>query len=72
MHQSELQPQVLGILERFNGIEPLKELVWSKLNYERVHKPITRRSWPEPVASALNEDPTLLGAGTTSIIFVTG
>ncbi|HZT29185.1 MAG TPA: hypothetical protein VFA33_04835 [Bryobacteraceae bacterium] len=63
MHQSELQQQVLSVLEKFTGLEPLKELVWSKLNYEHVNKPITRRSWPEPASAALHEDPTLLAAG---------
>jgi len=63
MNQIELQAQVLGLLENFSGIDPLKNLVWTKLNYDRVNKPVTRRSWPEPAASVLQEDPILLASG---------
>lgn len=63
MNQIELQTQVLGLLEHFSGIEPLKELVWSKLNYDRVNKPASRRVWPDGTRSVLADDPTLLAAG---------
>jgi hypothetical protein len=43
--------------------QPLKELFWTKLNYDQVNKPIARRSWPEPASAALADDPTLLAAG---------
>jgi hypothetical protein len=61
--QVELQAQVLGLLQRFSGTDPLKELFWSRLNYERMNQRIARRGWPESAASVLVDDPTLLAAG---------
>jgi hypothetical protein len=63
MNQIELQAQVLGLLDKFRGTEPLKELLWSKLNYDKKNESISRRKWPEPAAAALHEDPTLLASG---------
>ncbi len=47
MNQIELQGQVLSVLENFKGVEPLKALFWTKLNYDRVNKPIGRRGWTD-------------------------
>jgi len=47
MNQIELQSQVLSLLENFKGVEPLKTLFWTKLNYDRVNKPIGRRGWTD-------------------------
>ena len=63
MNQIELQSQVLSLLENFKGIEPLKTLFWTKLNYDRVNKPIGRRGWTDAASSLLADDPTLLAAG---------
>lgn len=63
MNQLELQGQVLNLLENFKGIEPLKTLFWTKLNYDRVYKPIGRRGWTDAAALLLADDPTLLAAG---------
>jgi hypothetical protein len=61
--QISLQTEVLELLQKFSGMEPLKQLLWSKLNYDRVNKPLTRRGWVESAASVLQEDPTLLASG---------
>jgi hypothetical protein len=61
--QIELQAQVLGLLQRFSGTDPLKELFWSPLNYDRMSQRASRRGWPESAASVLVDDPTLLAAG---------
>jgi hypothetical protein len=58
-----LQGQVLGLLQNFSGTEPLKELFWSTLNYDRINRPTSRRKWPEETAAVLVDDPTLLAAG---------
>ena len=50
---------MLTLLQNFRGVEPMKQLFWSHLNYERVNKPTTRRGWPESAASVLADDPTL-------------
>jgi hypothetical protein len=63
MLQVESQTEVLHLLQNFSGTEPLKELFWSTLNYDRINRPTTRRGWPEAAAAALVDDPTLLAAG---------
>lgn len=61
--QDDIRAEVLTLLQNFRGVEPMKELFWSHLNYERVNKPTTRRGWPVSAAEVLADDPTLLAAG---------
>ncbi len=63
MDQLQLQAQVLSFLQDFSGTEPLKELFWSTLNYERINQRTSRRKWPESASSVLVDDPTLLASG---------
>ena len=37
MQQIERQQSVLDLLRDFKGLEPLKQLFWSELNYERIN-----------------------------------
>jgi hypothetical protein len=39
----ERQQSVLNLLQQFKGTEPLKQLFWSELNYERVNTQLSRR-----------------------------
>jgi hypothetical protein len=57
------QQSVLNILENLNGLEPLKELFWNELNYERINEPISRRGWNETAFKALADDPVLFAGG---------
>jgi hypothetical protein len=41
MPRRERQQTVLDLLRNLRGLEPLKELFWSELNYERVNEPLT-------------------------------
>jgi methylase of polypeptide subunit release factors len=63
MAQIELQQSVLDLLKNLRGLEPLKKLFWSELNYERVNQPLSRRGWTDMAASALAEDPVLFAGG---------
>ena len=45
-----------------DGMEPLKCLFWSELNYGRVDEPISRRGWPPAAVDALAESLTLFAA----------
>jgi hypothetical protein len=57
-------PQTVhNLLEGLRGLDPLKQLFWTELNYDRVNKPLSRRGWPSPASQALAEDPTLLATG---------
>jgi type I restriction-modification system DNA methylase subunit len=59
----ERQQSVLNLLHQFKGTEPLKQLFWSELNYERVNTHLSRRGWTDAVAGGLADDPLLLASG---------
>jgi len=54
---------VLDLLRDLRGLDPLKQLVWTELNYRRVNQPISRRNWPAPASTALADDPLLFASG---------
>ncbi len=55
---------ILGLLRGLNGLDPLKRLFWTELNYDRINQPIPRRQWTENQRALLAEDPILFaGAG---------
>ena len=37
----ERQQSVHNLLKQFHGLEPLKQLFWSELNYQRVNQPLS-------------------------------
>ncbi len=55
----DIQTAVLSILKSLRGLEPLKQLFWQYLNYDRVNQPLPRRDWGEGARQALAEDPVL-------------
>lgn len=63
MARPERQQTVLDLLKNLRGMEPLKELFWSELNYQRINKPLSRGGWSETAATALAEDPLLFAGG---------
>ncbi len=63
MDGTALQRRVLRLLENFRGIEPLRRLFWSELNYDRRNDPLSRRGWPEAVSGVLAEDPSIFASG---------
>ncbi|HET7270325.1 MAG TPA: DNA methyltransferase, partial [Rubrobacter sp.] len=58
-----LQRKVLGLLDNFRGLDPLRRLFWSELNYDREDAPLSRREGPETVSGVLAEDPVVLATG---------
>ncbi|HAV10003.1 MAG TPA: hypothetical protein DCX22_00035 [Dehalococcoidia bacterium] len=44
-------------------MEPLKQLFWSELNYDRINQPLSQRCWNQTAANALFEDPVLFAGG---------
>ena len=60
------QQSVLNLLNNFKGIDPLKKLFWSELNYDRVSKPLSRRGWKDNHAGLLADDPLLLASGASA------
>jgi aminoglycoside N3'-acetyltransferase len=63
MPKPERQQSVLDLLKGLRGIEPLKQLFWSELNYQRVNQPLSRRGWTESASKALADDPVLFAGG---------
>ena len=63
MSRPERQQNVLDLLKGLRGIEPLKQLFWSELNYQRVNQPLSRRGWTESANKVLADDPMLLAGG---------
>ncbi|MFC1968600.1 Eco57I restriction-modification methylase domain-containing protein [Chloroflexota bacterium] len=59
----ERQQSVDNLLQQFRGLEPLKQLFWSELNYQRVNQPLSRRDWTSATSTALVEDPILFASG---------
>ncbi len=59
----ERQQAVQDLLQNLKGLEPLKMLFWTDLNYDRVNQPLSRRGWKESVASLLAVDPVLFASG---------
>ncbi len=63
MAQPERQQQILDLLKKLKGLDPLKQLFWSELNYERVNQSLSRRSWSDTASKALADDPVLFASG---------
>jgi hypothetical protein len=63
MPQRERQQTVLDLLGNLRGLDRLKELFWTELNYERVNQQLSRREWSDTAAKALAEDPVLFAGG---------
>ena len=42
-----MRESIYNLLHQFSGIEPLKRLCWSELNYDRVDRPLSRRDWSD-------------------------
>jgi len=59
----EREQSVLELLKDLRGLEPLKKLFWSELNYDRVNQPLSRRGWSQTAANNLAEDPILFAGG---------
>ena len=53
----------MELLRDLRGLEPLKKLFWSELNYDRVNQPLSRCGWNQTAANALAEDPVLFAGG---------
>jgi methylase of polypeptide subunit release factors len=66
------QQSVLNLLKNFKGIDPLKKLFWTELNYDRVNESLSRRGWSENVAKLLAEDPVLFASGANDFHIIYG
>lgn len=63
MNNLKYKQSIFEILNNFKGIESLKELFWTELNYDRVNESLSRRGWPKTATEVLAEDPVLFASG---------
>ena len=63
LHDLNRQENILNILQDFHGIEPLRELFWTELNYDRQNDGLSRGNWTETAKNALADDPVLFATG---------
>ncbi|MDA8077688.1 MAG: Eco57I restriction-modification methylase domain-containing protein [Nitrospiraceae bacterium] len=63
MVKPDRQEVVFDLLKELRGLDPLKQLFWSELNYERVNQSLSRRGWTDTAAQALADDPVFFAAG---------
>ena len=63
LHDLNHQENILNILQDFHGIEPLRELFWTELNYDRQNDGLSRGNWTETAKNALADDPVLFATG---------
>lgn len=59
MSSSSLEKSLLNL----NQEKSLKDLFWSKLNYDRVNEELSRRNWSDRIADELASNPLLLASG---------
>jgi len=62
MSGHERETAVHDILSDFRGTEPLRQLFWTELNYDRADHALNRRGW-NGEGEALADDPVLLATG---------
>lgn len=55
--------QRLDELRQQHSLNPLKELFWTDLNYQRVNTILSTRHWPQAMQDSLYETPVLLATG---------
>jgi|SRR5215204_6083259 len=61
--REDIREDVLRLLEDFKGIEPLKKLFWTTLDYQRENDRLFQDGWPKGTGELLAEDPTLIASG---------
>jgi hypothetical protein len=63
MEGTTLQRKVFRLFQNFEGLDPLRRLFWTELNYDKGDAPFSRRGWPHAVSGVLAEDPVILASG---------
>ncbi|MDI6784919.1 MAG: hypothetical protein QME64_12615, partial [bacterium] len=65
----DFEQNIFKLLKNLNGLNPLKQLFWSELNYDQANAPISRRNFPESSKPALADDPVIFATGGTDTQF---
>ncbi len=60
MGNVEFRQSIYNLLKDMTGIDPLKQLFWTELNYDRINTPLPLRDWSDKAKNAIVDDPILL------------
>ena len=60
---------ILNLLKNLHGLDPLKQLFWTELNYDRQNDGLSRGDWTDTAKNALADDPILFATGGTDDAF---
>lgn len=63
MAELKYKQSIFEILSDLKGINPLKDLFWGELNYDRVNESLSRNGWSKAATEALSENPILFASG---------
>ncbi len=63
MAEPSFRQSIYDLLSNWRGLDSLKDLFWSQLNYDRVNQTISRSGWPKAAAEALADQPTVFAEG---------
>ncbi len=71
MNETGFRQSIYDLLARWRGLDSLKELFWTQLNYGRVNQPVSTAGWPQAAAEPLGGAPLIFGeAGEFKILYV--
>jgi len=59
---TQMQQRVYDLLHRVptDGLEAVKRLFWTELNYDRASEPLSYRGWPDSLKALLQDAPVIL------------
>lgn len=66
MADTTFRQSIYDLLANWRGLDSLKDLFWSQLNYDRVNQTISRSGWPKAAAEALADQPAVFAEGGES------
>ena len=61
--ERDVHQSIWELLKNLRGLDPLKQVFWSELNYQHVNQSLSRRGWGQLATEALAEDPVLFAVG---------
>jgi hypothetical protein len=59
MADTDFRQSIFDLLSKWRGLDSLKTLFWTELNYDRVNEPISLQDWPQAARDPLAESPTI-------------
>ena len=65
-----MRDSIFSLLTSLRGLDPLKRLFWSELNYDRVNQTLPNREWTDAERTSLADAPIIIAEhGDFKIIY---